>query len=300
MVARAQRQAAAMHTRDGAAQRQADAGAAVLRRRSSRAERPRRCARAVPAARPARGRAPRTAARRRHAAPAARPAHRARCTCSALSSRLTSICTISTASQRSSGRPGSTRERTRRCGSWRRTRASAVPTSSSADSQSSASARPGASRRASCRVFSVRRARRSASSTIDAARRCRCSRDSRASCSTSDDAAPRIVASGVRWSCAIAASSALRTCCACACSRAAPRRARPARVRAPGPSGRTAPGHGHATRRRCASSRRRQLRGAVAQRRARAAADTSAADLRGGRCRARARRPGACTATGPR
>ncbi len=139
---------------------------------------------------------------------------------SALSTRFSSICDSSIASHHTSGKPGSRRARTRRAGSRRRTRASTAPTISSADSQSRRSSKPVASRRASCSVLSASRDSRVASSTMLSASRRRASGARRSSWSRSEEAAPTMVASGVRKSCEMAASSAFRTPSACAASRA--------------------------------------------------------------------------------
>jgi hypothetical protein len=88
--------------------------------------------------------------------------------------------------------------RTRRVVSRRRARRNAVPTISSADSQSQRSVTTGTSRRASCSVLSVKRLSCAVSSTMLCARRRRRSIDSLSACSSSDDAAPMLVASGVR------------------------------------------------------------------------------------------------------
>ena len=117
---------------------------------------------------------------------------------SALSTRLSSNWVSSRASQRSSGRPGSSLARKTRPGACWRARRNTVPTSSSADSQSSCNCTPGASSLASCRVLLVSLARWPVSCTMRWARRWRCALSIRSPWSCSDDAAPRMVASGVR------------------------------------------------------------------------------------------------------
>jgi hypothetical protein len=64
-------------------------------------------------------------------------------------------------------------------------------------------------------VLSVSRLSCSVSSTMVRARRWRCAGAMRSPCASSDEAAARMVASGVRWSCETAASRALRRPWAC-------------------------------------------------------------------------------------